>query len=246
MASTSAASGGAPGLSRERVALAAAALVGESGFDQLTLRALARRLGVSAPSLYEHVTSKDDLVDVVVAGILDDAATGWNPPARWDELIRYVGHWWHRLMSEHAAVYTSILRHPMAAPVALDMIERVIEGLSVVGFSSDEAVAAYAQLFGYVVGATALVHTRADVRAARGTTQAEEQRRTERLLEQLDAARYPALVRARTALSQLATEEAFGAGLEALIDGLRDRVGSPPASGAAKRSPGISSLPKGR
>lgn len=44
----------------------ARALVAEEGIEALTLAALARRVGLSRPSLYEYFRSKDDLVAAVV------------------------------------------------------------------------------------------------------------------------------------------------------------------------------------
>jgi AcrR family transcriptional regulator len=52
-------------LTRERIALAALQVVDEEGPDGLTMRALAERLGVKAASLYNHVESKEALVDDV-------------------------------------------------------------------------------------------------------------------------------------------------------------------------------------
>ena len=50
-------------LNRERVLRAAIELADEHGIDALTMRELARRLGVEGGSLYYHVASKDDLLD---------------------------------------------------------------------------------------------------------------------------------------------------------------------------------------
>src|SRR5579863_1779883 len=46
----------------------------ESGPDALTLRAVATRAGVAAPSLYKHVQSLDHLRDLMAATVLDEAA----------------------------------------------------------------------------------------------------------------------------------------------------------------------------
>jgi AcrR family transcriptional regulator len=50
-------------LSRERVLRAAIALADERGAQELTMRKLAKELGVEAMSLYNHVANKDDLLD---------------------------------------------------------------------------------------------------------------------------------------------------------------------------------------
>lgn len=49
------------GVTAERIVQTAAELADELGFANLTLQAIAERLGVSAPSLYKHVKSLGDL-----------------------------------------------------------------------------------------------------------------------------------------------------------------------------------------
>ncbi|HEX8806526.1 MAG TPA: TetR family transcriptional regulator, partial [Candidatus Aquilonibacter sp.] len=51
------------GLSRETIVQAALELLNELGIDGLTVRALASRLGVRAPTLYWHVKNKQELLD---------------------------------------------------------------------------------------------------------------------------------------------------------------------------------------
>lgn len=211
-------------LSRAGLAETARQMVSEAGFDELTVRGVARRLGVSAPSLYEHVSNKDDLLDLVVGQILRDAARDWDPPSEWAALVRYIARWWHRVLSEHPEVYRSVLRRPMDAPVALDTVERVVTALTAAGLAVEESVAAYGQLFGYVVGATALVQTRSATRAAENRTEAEDRRRNEAALAELDAGQYPSVVAARAALAGLVSEDAVEVGIEVFIEGLRQRV----------------------
>ncbi|BCY11494.1 TetR/AcrR family transcriptional regulator [Actinoplanes sp. L3-i22] len=50
----------------------AAALADEAGFEAVTLSAVARRLGVQAPSLYSHVRDREALLDGVTALALGD------------------------------------------------------------------------------------------------------------------------------------------------------------------------------
>jgi len=56
------------GLTRAAVLDTAQALLAEEGLDALTMRALARRLGVAPNALYSHVPGKTELVDA----LLDD------------------------------------------------------------------------------------------------------------------------------------------------------------------------------
>lgn len=62
------------GLSPEVVTRAAADLADEHGLAAVTLAALARRLGVKAPSLYAHVDGQRDLEQRVALLALDESA----------------------------------------------------------------------------------------------------------------------------------------------------------------------------
>ena len=81
-------------LSKDAVLRAAVAVADEGGIGALTMRGLARRLGVEAMSLYHHVADKDEVLDgiveIVVSEIndrVDDPAvpadgTGWKAVVR--------------------------------------------------------------------------------------------------------------------------------------------------------------------
>jgi AcrR family transcriptional regulator len=55
----------AVGLTVDAIAEAALAVIRSGGVDGLTMRAVADRLGVRAPSLYHHVRNKSELLDLV-------------------------------------------------------------------------------------------------------------------------------------------------------------------------------------
>src|SRR3712207_3704414 len=55
-----------PPLTRERVLHAAIKLADAEGFESLSMRKLAGKLGVEAMSLYNHVANKEDLLDEMV------------------------------------------------------------------------------------------------------------------------------------------------------------------------------------
>ncbi len=58
-------------LSRDRILHAAMKLADEGGIKAVSMRKIAQELGVEAMSLYNHVASKDEIVD----GIVDLVAT---------------------------------------------------------------------------------------------------------------------------------------------------------------------------
>jgi AcrR family transcriptional regulator len=74
-------------LTRERVLTAAIALADEGGIEAVSMRRLARELGVEAMSLYNHVANKDEILDGIVEVIaeeaeLPEAGTEWKAAIR--------------------------------------------------------------------------------------------------------------------------------------------------------------------
>src|ERR1700742_778151 len=67
-------------VTRERIVTVALELLDEAGLDGLTLRRLADRLGIRAPTLYWHVRNKRELLDLLAAAILDGALARWREP----------------------------------------------------------------------------------------------------------------------------------------------------------------------
>lgn len=63
-----------PGLSKRVLVVAGAVLADESGFDQVTLSAVARRLHVQAASLYNHVRDRAELLDGIHELALEELA----------------------------------------------------------------------------------------------------------------------------------------------------------------------------
>ena len=63
-----------PNLSKRVLVVAGADLADESGFDQVTLSAVARRLHVQAASLYNHVRDRAELLDGIHELALEELA----------------------------------------------------------------------------------------------------------------------------------------------------------------------------
>ena len=62
-----------PALNQRQIVQAALGLLDEVGFDGLTMRSLANKLGVKAASLYWHVRNKQELLSLdSVADILEE------------------------------------------------------------------------------------------------------------------------------------------------------------------------------
>jgi AcrR family transcriptional regulator len=136
------------GLNTDRVAAAAAELADEVGPDQLTLAALAARLGVRQPSLYKHVASMDALQQLIaergkaeLADVLGRAAIGL---ARDDALVA-MAHAWRAWAREHPGRYQIGQRTPGPGETSHQAVaDRFVAAIAAVmagyGLAGDDAI----------------------------------------------------------------------------------------------------------
>lgn len=192
-------------MSREAIVDAAMRTVAASGYEALTIRALATELGVSPMSLYHHVRGKDDLLDEVVDRLL---APIWRPRAAREDWRAWVAEAAERLrdflVGEPAAMHV-YLRHPVISPAAVARMTEALAVLHEAGFDDDAAHKAYAALQTYTVGFAAL----------------ESSRRR----HGVDPAESGAL---ETQLAAFTSPEQFREGLSLLLDGIVGRWGVAP------------------
>jgi len=138
-------------LSRERVLRAAIALADEGGFESLTMRKLAKELGVEAMSLYNHVANKDDLLDGMVDLVFAEI-----------ELPSTDGDWRAAMRGRAVSTREALNRHRWAiglmegrsshGPANLSLHNAVLGCLRAAGFSLEMTVHAYSVQDSYIYG----------------------------------------------------------------------------------------------
>jgi AcrR family transcriptional regulator len=112
-------------LNRDRVLCAAISLVDQDGIESLSMRKLGQALGVEAMSLYNHVASKDEILD----GIADHVLSEIDLPATnadWEEAIWRCGISAHDTLAAHPWACTLIMSIPRLLPARLRYIEAVL------------------------------------------------------------------------------------------------------------------------
>jgi AcrR family transcriptional regulator len=142
-------------LSKDRVLRAAMALADEGGIKTVSMRKIAQELGVEAMSLYNHVASKDEIVD----GIVDLVATDIDlapDGADWKAAMR------RRAISAHE----QLLEHPWAANLWMSgqtgaarmrYADAVLRGFREGGFPEELTYHAFHVLQSHVMGFTMYV-----------------------------------------------------------------------------------------
>jgi TetR/AcrR family transcriptional regulator, tetracycline repressor protein len=123
-------------LDRRQIVTGAVALLDADGLDGVTLRRLAQRLGVQAPTLYWHIPSKAALVTAIAEEILDQQFPELAPPGpdeRWQDWLIGLTERLRRALLAHPdgarVVSASQLSQKMAAISELAMSTLVSRGV---------------------------------------------------------------------------------------------------------------------
>ena len=141
-------------VNREQIVAGALDLLDEGGLEGLTLRQLAGRLGIRAPTLYWHVRDKRELLDLLAAAIMDEALAAWREPQPGQP-------WWEWLAARARVMRTALLAHRDSAMVvsgnrpaesSLPGIERQLRALGDAGFAPHDGLLALLTLNSYVIG----------------------------------------------------------------------------------------------
>jgi AcrR family transcriptional regulator len=143
-------------ITRDQVIDAATVAVTSGNYESMTIRSLAREMGVAPMSLYRHVRNRDDLLDEVVERLL---RRRWRPRhehQNWREWVVEAADRLRRLLTTYPAALHVYLSHPVVSPSALKRMEVMLQVLSEAGFDESAAQRAYAAIHTYTVGFGAL------------------------------------------------------------------------------------------
>jgi AcrR family transcriptional regulator len=204
----------APPLSRDRIVAEAVVLLDEEGADRLTMRRLAERLGTGSTTLYWHVKTKDDVLDLALDTIFGEVAV---PPGGggWRAGVTALVHGWRAAMLRHPWS-AAVLGRPLLGPNVLARTEFLHAALAGAGLAGPDLVAAAYALANLTIG-SALMEV-----GSRGAGEAEARAAADGLLAR-ERDRYPSLA-AHGHLSGHDWDEAFARGLDCLLDGIARRL----------------------
>lgn len=141
-------------VNRERIVEAAIALLDADGPDRLTMRRLAEQLGTGSTTLYWHVETKDDVLDLAHDAIVGEIPVPGEPSPRWRDDALAFAVAWRATMLRHPWTAT-LLGRPLLGPNVLQRLEFLQRTLSRAGLASDAVQAATWALISQVMGSAA-------------------------------------------------------------------------------------------
>jgi len=195
-----------PLITRETAIQVSIDLLDRKGLDALTVQAVARELGVQAPSLYYHFKNRDELLHMIARTLLFEVGQGETPGASWEERVVELAVATRRVMLNHAHAGPLMLRF-FPRELMLGAYER---GLSDCPYPPEHHLAVLEALEKLTYGkalfdAAAKAHDHA-------------------AMPPVDAGRYP-LLAAALARTSVTDEALFVETLQVLLDGFKFRYG---------------------
>lgn len=193
-----------PLISVDAVVTAALDLIDESG--DFSLPKLARRIGVSQSSIYNHVSGREEILELVRGRLLEESPLVVADDAGWQDVLRAVIREYRESFARHPRAAPLMVMQTVRNPQTIALYERIAGALEEAGFEGADVASAIAVIDSFALGSALDLAAPVSVWEAQPGSS-------------------PALGRAVEGAAGLENraDVAFEFGLEILIDGLRLR-----------------------
>jgi TetR/AcrR family transcriptional regulator, tetracycline repressor protein len=210
-------------LDRREIVRAALALIRRDGLEALSMRRLARELGVEAMSLYHHVRSKDDLLDACIAEVSASLDLGgMERPGPWRDRLKAGFTAYRGLAHEHPELFALVGHRPVQDLEVLRPIEVALGVFADAGFTPAEGMRAFRIVNSFVYGYALSELTGLAVQTASDAAAAG------------DLSAFPNLIRAIPIARDADRDVEFEHGLDTILDGIASwQAAGPPLSSGA-------------
>lgn len=207
------------GLSAERIIDAALEVLRQDGLSALTVRAVADRLGTSSASLYRHITSRDELIALIVDHVLGDIrleATGRG----WRADIEALMYELRRVILEQPLPVSAARTRSVYGPNMLRLIDAALGLFLQAGLEDEEAARTTITMIEFVAGSATIQRSTLG-RTTKGAAGSDD---FDPLLRTLPADRLPALRAAGAAFLATSVEDVFAHGVAIFLDGVTSQL----------------------
>jgi AcrR family transcriptional regulator len=207
-------------LTRQRVVDAALVVMDSEGLDAVTMRRVAREVGVEAMSLYNHVRDKDDLLQ----GVCERIMASYEFPddgGDWIERAKAGARAWRRVLQAHpdlVRLFAETHGPAPSSPESLRPTEFALTLFRQAGLSERDTIQAFHAFGGYIQGF---------VMMEGGSI---KERHEEHFAGQIPADAFPTLAAVSHYWAECDPDEQFEFGLDLLIRGLLAKVAGAPSS----------------
>jgi len=127
-------------LTRERIVEAAIKILDRDGLDAVSTRKIAEDLGTGSASLYAHVSSRDELIELMVDRIAGEIEVPEPDADHWQDQLRTYARHAQQVWAAHADIVRTSLATIPTGPGRLRVIEGLLAIMRAAGFSDQVAI----------------------------------------------------------------------------------------------------------
>ena len=223
----------ATALSRDEIVRAAIEVADAEGPEAVSMRRIARELNSGTMSLYWHIGSKEELLDLMIDSIAADAEAP-EPSGDWRKDLRAIARTTRASLHRHPWAVNFMGGRPPTGPKTLRNLERSLSSLDGLGLDKVTAISSLMTVGTYVLGAVLREIQEANgerymADQFAGMSDAEKQAVLAEFAERVrQSGRYPHMVAMMNeGIDPDAADtrdERFEFGLDCLLDGLALRI----------------------
>jgi AcrR family transcriptional regulator len=224
-------------LTRERVVAEALTVISTDGAGALSMRALATRLGVVPAALYRHVRNKEQLLDLVVDGVLAEVDCQPSPALAWTEQVTVLAHRLRAVLEDHPGIAGLLKTRDPLGPHSLALAEAFLAPLQEAGLPPKQTALAFSLIYDYTLGFALSDRTTINEQRVQDTA---TRRQLHAFFRSLPADRFPALAALGQHIWAGNRNQRFTASLHTLLRGIQTaRRPSSPHPPLTKSRPGL-------
>ena len=214
-----------PALSREQIVRATIEIADAEGIGALSMRRVAAKLRAGTMSLYWHVPSKEDLLDLVRDAIMGEVKLPMTPSGDWRADLRLVAYQTRAALLRHPWYGEIIGDLPSLGPNSLHHVEFSLAAVDGIGLDVRAMAGTLNTVDSYVLGFVRRELSEKEYIRQSGLTEDEWRAASEPYVKSLLATgKYPTLARFIYA-EELGDQDAnFDFGLECILDGVAARL----------------------
>ena len=213
-------------LSRTKIAATAIRIADAHGLEGLSVRKIAKELGVGPMRLYDYVTNRSELLDLMVDAVYAQIAEAAGQHPEWRATVLAIVHRTREAALAHEWFADLLGARPHLGPHALAVGEATAAALSQApGVRDvDDLQRALGALNAFIVGALRREVTERRTARSTGTDLAAWQAtHGPYLTRMLETGRYPTVARLVIDGAHLDAEETFHHNLTTILDGITSR-----------------------
>jgi AcrR family transcriptional regulator len=196
-------------LSRERIEIAALALIEREGLAAFSIRKLGQVLGCEAMSIYHYFPSKAHIMDALVDHIIAEMFPIAPADLPWEERLRRTARQWRDLLKKRPSLFTFVATHRLNTRLGLRWINEMLKMCAAAGLTREQTVRMF-RTFGYYLNGAILDETAG---YARGPSTVEP------VPDDEVARDYPEVIAAGPYFRESEWDKTFDFGVELLIEG---------------------------